>query len=94
MGRLDIYEGYAHTREESLGFIPNKYHPDKLRQGERKLLTSIPGLKELLVFLSGTGCEIRENYGQPYPPFHLKDWKALLISFVFSIPSILTDIAS
>lgn len=48
-------------QEESLGFVPSKYHPDKLRQGEEKLLTSIQGLEELPVFLSGTGCEIREN---------------------------------
>lgn len=41
-------------REESLGFIPSEYHPEKLRQGERKLLTSKPGFKR-------AGCEIREN---------------------------------
>lgn len=32
-------------REESLGFIPSEYHPEKLRQGERKLLTSKPRFK-------------------------------------------------
>lgn len=56
-------------QEDSLGFIPSKYHPDKLRQGEEKLLTSIQGLKALTAFLSGTGCEIRENVWPAAPSF-------------------------
>lgn len=72
---------------QSEGFIPNKYHPDKLRQGEEKLLTKIQGLKELLVFLSGTGHETRENIW-PAPSFLAPNtWKALL-SFFFIFTSI------
>jgi hypothetical protein len=60
MERLSIHGGYA-CKRKSLGFISKSIILTNRGRERGKFLTSIQGLKELLVFLSGRGCEIRMN---------------------------------